>query len=105
MVAVDTSAAGEHEGTVTVDSDGGSAAIRVSMMVGHAPLPAFKAAATTNPEPVLETPQGAASDPQRDLAMAASAAADCGLGCGCVSRARRTLAQPGRAQARWTEPG
>ena len=28
-----------------------------------------------------------------------------GTGCGCVSRARRTLAQPGRAQARWTEPG
>ena len=39
VIAVDTSAAGEHEGTVTIDSDGGSATIRVQAQVGPAPPP------------------------------------------------------------------
>ena len=76
VVAADTSAAGRHEGTITVDSDGGTATIRVRARVDPAPLPASQAAATTNPEPAPETPAGAGSDPQRDLAMATSATAD-----------------------------
>ena len=67
---------GEHEGTITVDSDGGTATIRVRARVDPAPLPASQVAATTNPEPAPETPAGAGSDPQRDLAMATSATAD-----------------------------
>ena len=76
VVTADTSAAGLHEGTVTVDSDGGTATIRVRARVDPAPLPASQAAATTNPEPAPETPAGAGSDPQRDLAMATSTTAD-----------------------------
>ena len=81
-VAANTSAAGQYEGTVIVDSDGGTATIRVRAIVDPAPLPASEAAATTKPRPVPEAPQGAAADPQRDLAMAmvssitADAAAD-----------------------------
>ena len=40
VVTVDASAAGEHYGTVTVDSDGGSATIRVRAYVESAPGPA-----------------------------------------------------------------
>ena len=48
VVAVDTSAAGAHEGTVTVDSDGGSAAIRVQARVEPALWHGTKAIATTD---------------------------------------------------------
>ena len=67
VVAADTRAAGQHEGTVIVDSDGGTATIRVRAMVGPAPLPASEAGTTTKPEPVPETPSGTVSDPQQDL--------------------------------------
>ena len=40
VVTVDTSTAGEHDGTVTVDSDGGSATIRVRAYIESAPAPA-----------------------------------------------------------------
>ena len=40
MLAVDTGAAGEYEGTVTVDSDGGMAIIRVHAQVDPTPLAA-----------------------------------------------------------------
>jgi hypothetical protein len=39
VVAADTTASGEYEGTVTVDSDGGTAAVRVHAHVDPAPLP------------------------------------------------------------------
>jgi len=45
VVAVDTSTAGEYEGTVTVDSDGGTATIRVQARVDPARPRAFEAAA------------------------------------------------------------
>jgi YVTN family beta-propeller protein len=51
VVAVDTTAVGEHEGTVTVDSDGGSATIRVLARVDPASSPAASA-----------TDRGAAAD-------------------------------------------
>ena len=75
VVAVDTSAAGEYEGTVTVDSDGGTATIRVHARVDPRQLPASEAAATIHPEPVPETPAAARPGPQQDpaLAMASSA--------------------------------
>jgi uncharacterized RDD family membrane protein YckC len=40
VVGVDTTATGEHEGVVTVDSDGGSATIRVTVTVDPHPTPA-----------------------------------------------------------------
>ena len=78
VVAADTSTAGQYEGTVIVDSDGGTAAIRVRAVVSPAPLPASETATTTKPEPVPETPSGAASYPQQDLTrvITAFAAAD-----------------------------
>ena len=48
VVAVDTSAPGEYEGTITVDSDGGTATIRVHAQVDPAPPPASEAAAPTH---------------------------------------------------------
>ena len=58
VVAMDTTAVGEHDGLITVDSDGGSATIRVQARVDPAPLPAPEPAATTHPEAV--------PDPERD---------------------------------------
>ena len=49
VLALDTTAEGEHKGTVTVDSDGGSATIGVQASVGPTPQPAVKAA-TPHPE-------------------------------------------------------
>ena len=46
VLAVDTTAVGRHEHTVTVHSDGGSATIHVQALVEPAPQPAAKAAAT-----------------------------------------------------------
>ena len=43
VVAADSSAPGEYEGTVTVDSDGGTAVVRVHAHVDPAPLPARQA--------------------------------------------------------------
>jgi len=50
VVAVDTTAVGEHEGVVTVDSDGGSATIRVLARVDPASSPATSATAATDRE-------------------------------------------------------
>jgi len=63
VLAVDTTAEGEHEGTVTVDSDGGSATIGVQVWVGPTPQPAVKAA-TTHPEPAA--PERARSGMRQD---------------------------------------
>jgi ABC-type branched-subunit amino acid transport system substrate-binding protein len=64
VVAVDTSAAGEYEGAVTVDSDGGTATVRVHAQVDPAPPPAPEAAAPTHPEPVPGTPDAAWPEPE-----------------------------------------
>ena len=66
VVAVDTSAAGEYEGTVTVDSDGGTATIRVHARVRPAPRPATGAAAATRPYPVPIPPVHAQPGPRQD---------------------------------------
>jgi predicted lipoprotein with Yx(FWY)xxD motif len=76
VVATDTSATGDYEGTVTVDSDGGTSSILVRARVDPAPLPASETAATTHPEPAPETPAVAGSGPHRDPATAASTTAD-----------------------------
>lgn len=59
VVTVDTTAAGEHEGTVTVDSDGGSATIRVRARVELAPVAALEAAAAIHREAALIDPEAA----------------------------------------------
>ena len=76
MVAADTSAAGEYEGTVIVSSDGGTATVRVRARVDPTPLPASEAAATSHPGPAPEAPAGAQPGPQQDPvpALASSAA-------------------------------
>jgi hypothetical protein len=98
VVAVDTTAAGEHEGTVTVDSNGGSATLHVQARVEPPPQPARQPAATTpsatgpaSPEPAQEAvtqPVAAARPtPARDnrllvagqLAIAAAALGVIGL--------------------------
>ena len=56
-VAVDTSAPGEYQGTVTVDTDGGTATIRVHAQVDPAPLPASETPVATHPEPAPEVPR------------------------------------------------
>ena len=78
MVAVDTSAAGDFEGIVTVDSDGGTATVRVRARVGPALRPAPGTAATTYPEPVPESPVGGQPGPQQDPALAATSPATAG---------------------------
>jgi Caspase domain len=68
MVAVDTTAVGEHHGLVTIDSDGGSATIRVQATVDPAP-PAVPEVATTLPDEAPAALQHARSDsqPEADL--------------------------------------
>jgi hypothetical protein len=67
VVAVDTTALGQHEGIVIVDSDGGSATITVQAQVEPQPLPTSGAVATTHPDAPPERPKeavpGAASAP------------------------------------------
>jgi hypothetical protein len=69
VVAVDTSAAGEHEGVVSVDSDGGSATIRVLARVEPAPLPGPEPTATAHPDAAPEAPERARARPQQDAAL------------------------------------
>jgi hypothetical protein len=72
VVAVDTTTVGEHDGVVTVDSDGGSATIRVQARVDPAPLPAPLPAPepdpTTRPDAVLE-PERARPGRQEQAAL------------------------------------
>ena len=63
VVAVDTSAPGQHEDTITIDSDGGTATIRVHAHVDPAPPPAPEAAAPTHPGPAPGTPDAARPEP------------------------------------------
>jgi hypothetical protein len=75
VVAMDTSAPGEYEGTVTIDSNGGAAAIRVHAHVDATPPPAPEAAAT-HPQPVPETHTRPGPQHAPILAAATSATAD-----------------------------
>ena len=76
VIAVDTSAAGEYEGTVRVDSEGGTATIHVHARVNPAPAPAPRETAATRPMPLPGT--SAAAHPRQDPALApgSPAAAD-----------------------------
>jgi len=69
VVVVDTTAVGEHEGTVTVDSDGGSATIRVQARIDPAPVLAAEAAATVGTEAAPETSEQARTGPQEGAAV------------------------------------
>jgi hypothetical protein len=57
-------AAGSYEGTITIDSDGGTATIRVHAQVDPAPPPAPEAAAPTPAEPAPGTPDAARPEPE-----------------------------------------
>ncbi len=69
VVGMLTTAAGEHAGVVTIDSDGGSATIRVQARVDPTPLPAPEPAATTHPEAVPAAPERDRPSPQEDAAL------------------------------------
>ena len=75
VLGVDTAAVGEHEGTVTVDSDGGSATIRVQARVDPKPLPAAEPATTPRPDVVPEIPEGARPGAQQDASLSTAAPA------------------------------
>ena len=74
VIAADSSAAGRYEGTVNVDSDGGTATIRVHAWVDPLPLLATEAEAATQLDPVPETPATTWSRAQQDptLTLASS---------------------------------
>jgi uncharacterized RDD family membrane protein YckC len=65
LVSVDTTAVGEHEGVVTVDSDGGSDMIRVTANVDPRPTPAPQpvTAVVAQPPPVGQTSAGRVPQP------------------------------------------
>ena len=81
VLAVDTTAEGEHEGTITVDSDGGSATIHARARVEPAPAPAHGAAAAIthseagSPGPEAARPGKRPAHPQAAPAPAAEAPA------------------------------
>jgi hypothetical protein len=81
VLAVDTTAEGAHEGTVTVDSDGGSATIAARARVEPAPAPAHGTAAAIthgeagSPGPEAARPGKRAAHPQAAPAPAAEAPA------------------------------
>ncbi len=68
-LAVDTTAVGEHQGVVTVDSDGGSANIRVLVLVDPKSLPASEAAVIPHPEAVPEKLEGTRPGAEQDAAL------------------------------------
>jgi hypothetical protein len=65
VVAVDTTVVGDHHGMITIDSDGGSATIRVQATVDPMPLAAPEVA-TTLPEEAPAASQHARSGSQRE---------------------------------------
>jgi WD40 repeat protein len=66
LVAVDTDAVGVHWGTVTIDSDGGSATIFVRAQIVPALRPAPETAATSSDEAVSSVHERARRGPQQD---------------------------------------
>ena len=70
MVTADTSTAGEYEGTVTVDSDGGTGTIRVHGRIDPSQLSASEAGTTTQPGSMQEIPATARPRPQQEPAPA-----------------------------------
>jgi caspase domain-containing protein len=67
VVAVDTTVAGEREGVVNVQSDGGSAAVHVLVRVDPEP-PAETAVGVPPPEPVVERTEVAGPVPRQSAA-------------------------------------
>ena len=84
VVAVDTSAVGEHEGTVRVDSDGGSAVIRVLARVAAESAPA-REIVVAHPESVLKTPIGLQPTPPLGPAVTPAPSAPVDAGGGAVT--------------------
>jgi hypothetical protein len=74
VLEVDTTTTGERDGMVTVDSDGGSATIRVHARVDPEPLPAAATASTTHPAAAPEPPKRAHPAAQRDAGAASELA-------------------------------
>ncbi len=73
VVAADTSVPGTYEDIIAIDSDGGTATIRVHAQVDRAPLPAPGIAPATHLEPVPETSVSAGPGTQQDPAVATAA--------------------------------
>jgi len=69
VVTVDTSSAGEYEDIVNVDSDGGSATIRVLARIEPAPLPGPVPAPSTHPEAAPAAPERDRPGLQKDAAL------------------------------------
>ena len=91
LIAMDTSTAGEYNGTINIDSDGGTATIHVRARVDPAPLPDPEPAATARHATLLEIPPDTGPSLQQDSALAttSSATAD------AVSPVTETLPGPG----------
>jgi hypothetical protein len=75
LVGVDTTAVGEHEGTVIVDSDGGSATIAVQAQIDPQPLTTPEAVATTHPDAPTERPDDAGPGVRQDAVFPTGAPA------------------------------
>ena len=69
VVTVDTSSAGEYEDIINVNSDGGSATIRVLARVEPAPLPGPVPAPSTHPEAAPAAPDRERPGLQKDAAL------------------------------------
>jgi Caspase domain len=77
VIGVDTDSPGAHEGTITVDSDGGVASVRVRVQVHLAQATTLSAPATTRhpPAPQMPGPLRPEKPPNPACAAATSAAA------------------------------
>ncbi len=101
VVGVDTTALGEHQGTVTVDSDGGSATIAVQARVDPEPVPASGAVATTHPDAPPEVPEEAEPGTRPDAALPKASPPS---GATAAPAPTRTTSPSGAVAARADEP-
>jgi hypothetical protein len=94
VITVDTGAVGEHDGTVTIDSDAGSASIRVAAQVGPAPLLTPEAAAPEGAKPGHSGPERVVPEATRQDPVSPSpvmAAPSAGPGAPAPSRASHAV--------------
>lgn len=103
VIGVDTTMVGEHDGVVTVDSDGGSARIRVKARVDPPPQPTSEPAATTQPKVVSAAAERSQPGPQEEATLpdASKAAAPTERTAATPAPSRETPASgPGTADSR-----
>ena len=97
VVAADTSKAGQYEGTVTIDTDGGTGTIRARAEIVPAPPP-LPAIATTQPEPAPDAALGVWPRQLQDLVLA-DAPSGAALAVPPVTDTTAALTNPAAAQA------